>query len=50
MLQSARYKPEDFRPLAMASRSQLALYARADLPAANVDELVAWPRPTRRSR
>ena len=43
-LQSARYKPEDFRPLAMLSRSQLALYARADLPAANVDELVAWAK------
>jgi tripartite-type tricarboxylate transporter receptor subunit TctC len=43
-LQSARYKPEDFRPLAMLSRSQLALYARADLPMANVDELVAWAK------
>ncbi|RYF42899.1 MAG: tripartite tricarboxylate transporter substrate binding protein [Comamonadaceae bacterium] len=41
---SARYKPEDFRPLAMLSRSQLALYARADLPMANVDELVAWAK------
>lgn len=48
-LQSARYKPEDLRPLAMLSRSQLALYARSDLPAANVDELVAWAKanPTR---
>jgi tripartite-type tricarboxylate transporter receptor subunit TctC len=44
MLQSARYRPEDFRPLAMLSRSPLALYARADLPAANVDELVAWAK------
>ncbi|MES2631487.1 MAG: tripartite tricarboxylate transporter substrate binding protein [Pseudomonadota bacterium] len=43
-LQSARYKPEDFRPLAMVSRSQLALYARHDLPAANVDELVTWAK------
>jgi tripartite-type tricarboxylate transporter receptor subunit TctC len=43
-LQSARYKPEDFRPLAILSRSQLALYARADLPMNNVDELVAWAR------
>ncbi len=43
-LQSARYKPEDFRPLALLSRSQLALYARADLPMANVDELVAWAK------
>lgn len=41
---SARYKPEDFRPLGMLSRSQLALYARADLPMANVDELVAWTK------
>lgn len=40
-LQSARYKPEDFRPLALLSRSQLALYARSDLPAGNIDELVA---------
>lgn len=43
-LQSARYKPEDFRPLAMLARSQLALYARADLPANSVDELVAWAK------
>ncbi|MDP3619448.1 MAG: tripartite tricarboxylate transporter substrate binding protein [Ramlibacter sp.] len=43
-LQSARYKPEDFRPLAMLSRSQLALYARSDLPAGNLDELVAWAK------
>ncbi len=40
-VQSVRYKPEDFRPLAMFSRSQLALYARSDLPANTVDELVA---------
>ncbi|HEY8361114.1 MAG TPA: tripartite tricarboxylate transporter substrate binding protein [Ramlibacter sp.] len=43
-VQSARYKPEDFRPLAMLSRSQLALYARSDLPAGNVDDLVAWAK------
>ncbi|CAN5386260.1 tripartite tricarboxylate transporter substrate binding protein [soil metagenome] len=43
-LQSARYKPEDFRPLAMLSRSQLALYARSDLPVNSVDELVAWAK------
>ncbi|MCA0242357.1 MAG: tripartite tricarboxylate transporter substrate binding protein [Proteobacteria bacterium] len=43
-LQSARYKPENFRPLALLSRSQLALYARADLPPAQVDELVAWAK------
>lgn len=43
-LQSARYKPEDFRPLAMLSRSQLALYARGDLPMGSVDELVAWAK------
>ena len=47
MLQSARYKPEDFRPLALLSQSQLALYARADLPMGNVDELVAWARANR---
>lgn len=41
---SARYKPEDFRPLVMLSRSQLALYARADLPMGGVDELVAWAK------
>jgi tripartite-type tricarboxylate transporter receptor subunit TctC len=41
---SARYKPEDFRPLAMLSRSQLALYARTGLPANTVDELVAWAK------
>lgn len=44
MLQSARYKPADFRPLGLLSRSSLALYARADLPANNVDELVAWAK------
>lgn len=43
-VQSARYKPEDFRPLALLSRSQLALYARGDLPQGNVDELVAWAK------
>lgn len=43
-MQSARYKPEDFRPIAMLSRSQLALYARADLPAGSVDELVGWAK------
>ncbi|RYY96528.1 MAG: tripartite tricarboxylate transporter substrate binding protein, partial [Comamonadaceae bacterium] len=43
-LQSARYKPEDFRPLAMLSSSQLALYARADLPMGNIDELVTWAK------
>ena len=43
-LTSARYKPEDFRPLVMLARSQLALYARADLPMGNVDELVAWAK------
>ncbi|MFI4927315.1 MAG: tripartite tricarboxylate transporter substrate binding protein [Burkholderiales bacterium] len=47
MLQSVRYKPEDFRPLALVSQSQLALYARADLPMNNVDELVAWARANR---
>lgn len=43
-LQSARYKPEDFRLLALLSQSQLALYARADLPVSNADELVAWAK------
>jgi tripartite-type tricarboxylate transporter receptor subunit TctC len=43
-VQSARYKPEDFRPLAMLSRSQLALYARSDLPANTIDELVAYAK------
>lgn len=43
-LQSARYKPEDFRPLALVSRSQLALYARGDLPQGSLDELVAWAK------
>lgn len=43
-IQSARYKPEDFRPLALLSRSQLALYARGDLPQGSIDELVAWAK------
>lgn len=43
-LPTARYKPEDFRPLAMLSRSALALYARGDLPMGSIDELVAWAK------
>lgn len=43
-LQAVRYKPEDFRNLGIISRPPLALYVRADIPAGNVDELVAWSR------
>jgi tripartite-type tricarboxylate transporter receptor subunit TctC len=40
-LRSARYKPADFRLLGLLNDSPLALYARSDLPANDLDELVA---------
>lgn len=43
-LRAVRYKPTDFRLLGLVNDSPLALYARTDLPANNLDELVALAR------
>jgi tripartite-type tricarboxylate transporter receptor subunit TctC len=43
-LRAVRYKPTDFRLLGLLNDSPLALYARSDLPANNLDELVALSR------
>ncbi|WP_162258062.1 MULTISPECIES: tripartite tricarboxylate transporter substrate binding protein [unclassified Hydrogenophaga] len=43
-LRAVRYKPKDFRLLGLVNDSPLALYARSDLPANNLDELVALAR------
>lgn len=40
-LRAVRYKPTDFRLLGLINDSPLALYARSDLPANSLDELVA---------
>lgn len=43
-LRAVRYTPMDFRLLGLVNDSPLALYARGDLPANNLDELVALAR------
>lgn len=43
-LRAVRYKPTDFRLLGLVNDSPLALYARSDLPANNLDDLVALAR------
>lgn len=43
-LRAVRYKPTDFRLLGLVNDSPLALYARTDLPADNLDGLVALAR------
>ncbi|SFC24961.1 Tripartite-type tricarboxylate transporter, receptor component TctC [Polaromonas sp. OV174] len=43
-LRAVRYKATDFRLLGVLNNSPLALYARSDLPANNLDELVALAR------
>jgi len=43
-LRAVRYQPNDFRLLGLVNDSPLALYARSDLPANNLDELVALAR------
>jgi tripartite-type tricarboxylate transporter receptor subunit TctC len=40
-IQNVRYKPEDFRMVGMFGRSPYVLVSRADLPYANVSELIA---------
>ncbi|WP_137922277.1 tripartite tricarboxylate transporter substrate binding protein [Hydrogenophaga sp. 2FB] len=40
MLRAVRYQPTDFRLLGLINRSPLALYARSDLPANSLDELI----------
>jgi tripartite-type tricarboxylate transporter receptor subunit TctC len=41
---SARYRPEDFRPVGLVGQVSFALMARPDLPADNVQELVTLSR------
>lgn len=43
-LRAVRYRPADFRLLGLVNESPLALYARQDLPANDLDELVALAR------
>lgn len=43
-LLSVKYKPSDFRPVTIINRMPLALYVRQELPASNVDELVAYAK------
>lgn len=43
-LRSVQYRATDFRLLGLINSSPLALYARGDLPARNLDELVALGR------
>ena len=41
-ISSAKYKPEDFRQIHRVGVAPMAIMARADLPANNADELVAY--------
>lgn len=41
-ISSAKYKPEDFRQIHRVGMAPMAIMARADLPANNADELVAF--------
>jgi tripartite-type tricarboxylate transporter receptor subunit TctC len=41
-ISSAKYKPEDFRQIHRVGMAPMAILARADLPANNADELVAY--------
>ena len=41
-ISSAKYKPEDFRQIHRVGMAPMAIMARADLPANNADELVAY--------
>ncbi|MFZ4286034.1 Bug family tripartite tricarboxylate transporter substrate binding protein [Variovorax sp. HJSM1_2] len=43
-LRAVHYQPMDFQLLGLVNNSPLALYARSDLPANNLDELVALAR------
>ncbi len=43
-LRAVRYRPADFRLLGVVNDSPLALYARRNLPASNLDELVELAR------
>lgn len=45
-LRSVQYRATDFRLLGLITNSPLAMYARGDLPASNLDELVALGRQT----
>ncbi len=49
-LSTVKYKPEDFRLVAQMVKAPMVLIARKDLPAQNVDELIALAaRPVPRS-
>jgi tripartite-type tricarboxylate transporter receptor subunit TctC len=41
-ISAAKYKPEDFRQIHRVGMAPMAIIARADLPANNADELVAY--------
>ncbi|MEY4537364.1 MAG: hypothetical protein RL171_1515, partial [Pseudomonadota bacterium] len=41
-ISSVKYKPEDFRQIHRVGMAPMAIMARADLPANNADELVAY--------
>ncbi|MCJ0766150.1 tripartite tricarboxylate transporter substrate binding protein [Variovorax terrae] len=43
-LAAIKYKPSDFRVVALISRTPLALYVRGDLPARSIDEFVAFAK------
>lgn len=44
ILKAVKYSPTDFRLVHLISKPSLAVYVRADLPANNIDELVALAR------
>lgn len=48
-MKSAKFKSTDFRLLSLVYSAPLALYARADLPANNVDELLAYAKQPNRA-
>lgn len=45
-ISSVKYKPEDFRQIHRVGMAPMAILARADLPANNADELVAYAMKT----
>lgn len=46
-LKAVKYSPNDFRPVHLISRPPLGVYVRADLPANNIDELVALAKSSK---
>jgi tripartite-type tricarboxylate transporter receptor subunit TctC len=43
-LKAVKYQPTDFSLLGLVSQEPMALYVRGDLPASNIDELIAYAR------